>query len=112
MSMASNLARRFYDDIITSPINIFLLGLILLLSYKLLKKDPTSDDASDKKKSKNDKKAKKLANMPKRDFKIEELKKYDGLSDPESEGRILIAVLGRVFDVSSSAHLYGKGIYF
>ena len=106
--MASNLARRFYDDIVTSPINIFLVGLILYFSYKLFKKDPTSSDSSDNRSGKHgDRKVKKLDKMPKRDFTIEQLKEFDGVSN--TEGRILFAVLGRVFDVSSSAHLYGKG---
>lgn len=43
-------------------------------------------------------------NMPKRDFTVEELRFYDGV---QSDGRILIALLGQVYDVSSAANFYG-----
>lgn len=44
--------------------------------------------------------------MPKQDFTLEQLKHYDGV---QSDGRILFAVLGKVFDVSRSAEFYGPG---
>lgn len=42
----------------------------------------------------------------KRDFTVSELKKYDG-SDPTSP--VLMAVKGKVYDVTSGAKFYGPG---
>ena len=44
--------------------------------------------------------------MPQRDFTLEQLKEYDGI---KSNGRILMGVLGRVFDVSNAGEFYGPG---
>nr|ACV67263.1 progesterone receptor membrane component 1-like protein [Brachionus manjavacas] len=95
------MARRFFDDVISSPVNIFLVGLICYFSYKLIKKDSTKSPARKNSKSEND-----LAKMPKQDFTLEELKQYDGI---KSDGRILIGVLGKVFDVSKAKDFYGPG---
>lgn len=100
-------ARRFFDDIITSPLNVCLVALICYFSYKLLKKDSGSLGSSSSDKSHGGaggKKRRQLDPMPKRDFTLEELKFYDGV---QSDGRILIAVLGQVFDVSRSYEFYG-----
>ena len=45
--------------------------------------------------------------MPKQDFTLEQLREYDGI---KSNGRILIGVLGRVFDMSASSEFYGPGL--
>ena len=102
MPQAMALARRFMDDIISSPVNICLVGLIVYFSYRLMKKDNKSKKAPA---------VKQLEPMPKQDFTLEQLKHYDGVN---SEGRILIGILGRVFDVSSRSEFYGPGkaIYF
>ncbi len=47
-----------------------------------------------------------LPALPKQDFTLEQLRFYDGVA---SEGRLLIGVLGEVYDVSSSAEFYGPG---
>lgn len=47
-----------------------------------------------------------LPKMKKRDFSIEELRKYDGTGD---EGRILVAVNGKVFDVTKGKKFYAPG---
>lgn len=99
MPQAFALARRFVDDIITSPINICLVALICYFSYKLIKRDGGS-------KEKNHKSKKVFDKMPQRDFTLEQLKEYDGI---KSNGRILMGVLGRVFDVSNAAEFYGPG---
>lgn len=101
MPQALALARRFFDDVVSSPVNIFLLGLICYFSYKLIKKDSVKPPAR-----KNSKSVKELAKMPKRDFTLEQLKEFDGI---KSNGRILIGVLGKVFDVSKAKDFYGPG---
>ena len=92
-------ARKFFDDIISSPINICLVALICYFSYKLFKKDSRAikDDKSQQKR---------LEKMPKRDFTLVDLKEFDGV---KSNGRILIGILGRVFDVSAAHQFYGPG---
>lgn len=104
MPQAFSLARRFVDDVITSPINICLVALICYFSYKLIKKDKSLEAASGK--DKNSKGKKQLEKMPKKDFTLDQLKHYDGI---KSEGRILIGVLGKVFDVSRASEFYGPG---
>ena len=43
---------------------------------------------------------------PKQDFTLEQLKQYDGV---KSDGRLLVGILGKVFDVSAAANFYGPG---
>lgn len=93
-------AKRFFDDIISSPINICLVALICYFSYKLIKKDTGNSIKNEPNQPKR------LEKMAKRDFTREQLKEYDGV---KSNGRILIGVLGRVFDVSAAHQFYGPG---
>jgi membrane-associated progesterone receptor component len=102
MPQALALARRFVDDIVSSPLNICLVGLIVYFSYKLIRRDSSSTTNA----KSNKKEKRQLEPMPKQDFTLEQLRNYDGV---KSDGRILIAVLGRVFDVSRSAEFYGPG---
>ena len=94
-------AKRFFDDIISSPINICLVALICYFSYKLIKKDSGGNSVKNEPNQ-----PKRLEKMAKRDFTREQLKEYDGV---KSNGRILIGVLGRVFDVSAAHQFYGPG---
>ena len=53
-----------------------------------------------------------LPRMKKRDMKIDELKKFDGTGE---DGRICIAVNGKIFDVTQGKEFYGPGkksLYF
>jgi len=104
MSEALAWARRFLNDIISSPLNICLVALICYFSYKLIKKD-TSNTKTTKKRSASLVK-KQLEQMAKQDFTLEQLRQFDGI---KSNGRLLIGVLGRVFDVSSASEFYGPG---
>ena len=48
--------------------------------------------------------------MPKRDFTPRQLKPYDGTkSEDNPEGRILIGVLGKVYDMTKGKSFYGPG---
>lgn len=99
MTEAFSMARRFLDDVITSPINICLVALICYFSYRLLKRESITKAST---KSLN----KTLEKMPNQDFTLENLREYDGI---KSNGRILMGVLGRVFDVSNASDFYGPG---
>jgi len=102
MPQAFALARRFFDDVISSPVNICLVALICYFSYKLIKRDTSGSSTA--KKGKDDRVV--LDKMPKQDLTLEQLRFYDGV---KSGGRVLIGVLGRVFDVSSASNFYGPG---
>jgi predicted heme/steroid binding protein len=121
MPQAFAYARRLVDDVISSPINICLVALICYFSYKLIKKDNTlagSDEAaasgnssggagSGRSRQDRGSKSKRVfEKMPKQDFTLEQLKQYDGI---KSDGRLLVGILGKVFDVSMAADFYGPG---
>lgn len=98
---AINFAKRVLDDILSSPLNMLLVGLIFYFSYKLFAKDKNNKSASTSE-------PKILPKMKKRDLTLEELKEFNGSN---KDGRILIAVLGKVFDVTCAQQFYGLGIY-
>ncbi|KAJ9586268.1 hypothetical protein L9F63_020088, partial [Diploptera punctata] len=96
-SDGSGLLTNLFLEIIESPVNLLLLGIITLLVYKIVKSrqkvpDPVPPEPE----------------LPKirKDFTVQELKKYDGTG---SDGRILVAVNGKVFDVTKGKRFYGPG---
>lgn len=95
------LFQRLLRDIWASPINLLLAALILCLLIKLflLKRKP-SNASSPKQPPVH------LPKMTKRDLTLEELRGYNGI---ESNGRILTAIYGDIFDVSKRSDLYGIG---
>ncbi|KAG7258442.1 hypothetical protein CRUP_012792 [Coryphaenoides rupestris] len=86
------------QEIFTSPLNLCLLGLCLFLLYKIFKGD-TPVDLGEVEPP--------LPKLKKRDFTLSDLKPYDGLQDP----RILMAVNGKVFDVTRGKKFYGPEKY-
>lgn len=85
-----------FQEIFTSPLNLTLLSLCLFLLYKIFRGDKPPDLGEVEKP---------LPKLKKRDFTIADLKPYDGLQDP----RILMAVNGKVFDVTRGKKFYGPG---
>lgn len=85
-----------FQEIFTSPLNLTLLSLCLFLLYKIFRGDKQPDFGEVEKP---------LPKLKKRDFTLAELKPYDGLQDP----RILMAVNGKVFDVTRGKKFYGPG---
>ncbi|XP_050530507.1 membrane-associated progesterone receptor component 1-like [Daktulosphaira vitifoliae] len=79
-------------------INGSLIGLITYLLMKIFMKrnEPEQEDYVDTS----------LPKMKKRDFTIEELREFDGT---KGDGRILVAINGKVFDVTKGKHFYGPG---
>lgn len=86
----------FFDELTGNPINIVLLLAILYLLYKILK--PESEEKVEAEPP--------IPPMKKQDFTPRQLKEYDGTGE---HGRTLIAVLGKVFDVTKSRNFYGPG---
>lgn len=88
-----------FQEIFTSPLNLTLLSLCLFLLYKIFRGDKPPDLGEVEPP---------LPKLKKRDFTLAELKPYDGLQDP----RILMAVNGKVFDVTRGKKFYGPGNYW
>lgn len=90
-----------FQEIISSPLNIGLVFIISFLVYKIFKLRLGGNE--------NELEVEKpLPKMKKRDFTIEELKQYDG---NQKDGRVLVAVNGKVFDVTKGKRFYGPGKY-
>lgn len=85
-------------EIVQSPVNLALVILIVFLVYKIMKSrrnDTTLPPPPPE-----------LPKMKKRDFSVEELRKYDGNGE---DGRVLVAVNGNVYDVTKGKRFYGPG---
>lgn len=86
------------DEIVTSPLNLSLVFLIAFLIYKIFRnKESTTTSAPSEPP---------LPKLKKRDFTVEELRKYDG---NQPDGRVLVAVNGNVYDVTKGKRFYGPG---
>lgn len=96
-------ADAFYDVYSVSfwlkvLLNGSLIAVITFLLMKIFMKrnEPEENDEQDTV----------LPKMKKRDFTIQELREFDGT---KGDGRILIAVNAKVFDVTKGKHFYGPG---
>ncbi|KAH0549283.1 membrane-associated progesterone receptor component 1-like [Cotesia glomerata] len=85
----------FIAEVVKSPLNIFLVIVIAILVYKIFRSKTQEDLPVQEHKE-----------LPKirKDFTVEELKKYDGRG---TDGRILVAVNGSVYDVTRGSRFYG-----
>ncbi|MGH0129574.1 UNVERIFIED_CONTAM: hypothetical protein FKN15_039082 [Acipenser sinensis] len=87
-----------FQEIYTSPLNLSLLCLCLFLLYKIIRGDKPPDMGKEEEQ---------LPKLKKKDFTLAELKEYDGEKNP----RILIAINGKVFDVTRGKKFYGPVKY-
>ncbi|POI25000.1 hypothetical protein CIB84_011250 [Bambusicola thoracicus] len=83
-------------EIVSSPLNLSLLGLCLFLLYQILRGERPAAQPGEAGPPP-------LPKMKRRDFTLEQLRPYDGVRDP----RILMAVNGKVFDVTRASKFYG-----
>eukprot|EP00051_Salpingoeca_urceolata_P024482 m.430701 g.430701 ORF g.430701 m.430701 type:complete len:176 (+) comp20240_c9_seq4:1312-1839(+) len=98
------------SDIVTSPINVGLVVVIGYLVYQLVK--PGHRNAASAAAAAAAVEKKPPLDLPKRDFTLEELRRYDGLTAIEEhhgEKPVYLAVNGTVFDVSTGRAFYGPG---
>ncbi|XP_060530516.1 membrane-associated progesterone receptor component 1 [Cylas formicarius] len=93
---SSGFLNSVVSEIVQSPLNLSLIGLILFLIYRIVK------SRQDEKSTEPEEKA--LPKMKKQDFSVEELKKFDGTQE---DGRVLVAVNGKVYDVTKGKKFYG-----
>lgn len=82
-------------------VNCGLVALITFLLMKIYRKrnEPQEEELEDTV----------LPKMKKRDFTIQELREFDGT---KGDGRILVAINGKVFDVTKGKHFYGPGTHY
>lgn len=87
------------SEIVNSPLNLALVGVIAILVYKIFKS--RQNEAAIRS-------APPEPTLPKlrRDFTVQELKAYDG---NQADGRVLVAVNGTVYDVTKGKRFYGPG---
>lgn len=96
--MATGFLTNIILEIVQSPINLALVLLIIFLVYKIIRsrRNDTSLPPPPPE----------LPKLKKRDFTVEELRKYDGNGE---DGRVLVAVNGNVYDVTKGKRFYGPG---
>ncbi|XP_050757984.1 membrane-associated progesterone receptor component 1 isoform X2 [Gymnogyps californianus] len=87
-------------EIVGSPLNLSLLGLCLFLLYQILRGERPAAPVGEADPPP-------LPKMKRRDFTLAQLRPYDGVRDP----RILMAINGKVFDVSRARKFYGPVKY-
>ncbi|KAG5682978.1 hypothetical protein PVAND_012292 [Polypedilum vanderplanki] len=88
--------KSIINEIIGSPINLILVAIITFLIYKIFQsRKPSPSPPAE-------------PELPKlrKDFTVAELKAYDG---NQPDGRVLVAVNGKVYDVTKGKRFYGPG---
>lgn len=88
-------AQKVFSELLANPVNIGLMALIGFLVYKIFRgrKEPVGPAPDPP-----------LPKLKKQDFTLEQLREFDGTGP---EGRVLLAVNGRVFDVTRGKNFYG-----
>lgn len=85
------------NEIIYSPLNLVLVGVITFLVFKILRsrQQPAAAPAPE-------------PELPRlrKDFTVGELRQFDGT---QADGRVLVAVNGTVYDVTKGKRFYGPG---
>lgn len=89
---------NFVSELVSSPLNLALLGLCGFLLYKIISGKRQESPSKPTEPS--------LPTLKKRDFTLEQLREFDGKG---VDGRLLIAVNGKVFDVTRGKRFYGPG---
>ncbi|KAL4230531.1 cytochrome b5 [Mactra antiquata] len=93
-----SLLANFFSELLSSPLNLALLGVCGFLLYKIF--------IGQKKQEAPRPKEPELPKLKKQDMTLEQLREYDGKGP---EGRILLAANGKVFDVTRGKRFYGPG---
>ena len=87
------------SEILSSPLNLALLGICGFLLFKILRDALKSEPPPVVREPP-------LPPLKRRDFTVEQLKPFDGRGP---DGRILVGVNGKVFDVTRGKRFYGPG---
>ena len=97
-SSTKDLLLTFATELVTSPINLALLGVCGYLLYKIIGGRRQDTETIPREPE--------LPRMKKQDMTLEQIRKFDGKGD---DGRLLMAVNGKVFDVTRGKRFYGPG---
>ena len=97
--MEKGFLTKLATELFTSPLNLALLGICTFLLYKIVGSRQRSQPSQPREPE--------LPPLKKQDFTPEQLREYDGKAN---NGRILIAVNGKVFDVTKGKRFYGPGM--
>ncbi|CAG9856276.1 unnamed protein product [Phyllotreta striolata] len=97
-TLSAGILTNIFFQIVQSPLNIALVGIIVFLVYNIFKSRNNNTPVRPP--------VPELPKLKKRDFTVEELKKYDGTQE---DGRVLVAVNGNVYDVTRGKRFYGPG---
>merc|ERR1711928_312042 len=89
---------RILNEIVTSPLNIALVGAIGFVVYRII------TTQMEERKVKPEEIP--LPKLRKQDMTLDQLKEYNGTGP---EGRVLVAVNGKIFDVTKGKRFYGPG---
>ena len=89
---------QFAFELIGSPLNVTLLSICVFLLYKIY---------AGRRPKRQPKPEQQLPPLKNKNWTLAELSVYDGTG---LDGRILIAVNGKVFDVTRGKHFYGPGM--
>merc|ERR1739838_1023972 len=98
-NVEENFMTALLMEVVSSPLNLFLLGVCVVLIYKILR----SSDSSGSEKVPEEPPFPKLK---KQDMTLEQLRQYDGTGD---DGRVCVAVNSKIFDVTRGKKFYGPG---
>lgn len=98
VEVTSSFLSSLFTDIIYSPLNLSLLALCIFLLYKIFSSGKTDVTPSPP--------VPQLPPLKRRDMTYQELRQYDGRNE---EGRVCVAVNGKVFDVTKGKIFYGPG---
>ncbi|CAL4084292.1 unnamed protein product [Meganyctiphanes norvegica] len=86
-------------EIVSSPLNLFLLGVCVVLIYKILRSSDGSGSDSVPEEPP-------VPKLKKQDMTLEKLRQYDGTGE---YGRVCVAVNSNIFDVTRGTKFYGPG---
>jgi len=87
----------YLSELFSSPLNLALIGLCGFLLYKILRERFQTPDVPPPREPE-------LAPLKKRDWTNEDIRPHDGRGE---DGRILVAVNGKVFDMTRGKRFYG-----
>ena len=90
--------KSVFTELVYSPVNIGLLGVCIFLIYKIVKGRDVQEEEPPVERP--------LEPLKRQDMTVEQLKSYDGKT---GDGRILIAVNKKIFDVTRGRSFYGPG---
>ncbi|XP_013779073.1 membrane-associated progesterone receptor component 1-like [Limulus polyphemus] len=96
----ASIISQVINEIFLNPLNLILLTICGFLIYKIFFAKERTPSPTPKSKEVE------LPPLKKRDMTLEELKNYNGM---DSDGRICVAVNGKIFDVTKGKRFYGPG---